>query len=378
MSAATKKCPMCAEEIPLAAITCEYCGAQFEVTSTGYCQNCHQVRGADENGRCKVCGNPVIDLRVQSRSIDQQPPAKAPSVKIPEPSVPKQKSSRWACIVIPLVVLVIGVALSFSILPKALNLLFPGNSPTIQLSRTPISGPTTIATEISIIPTETSETVENPAEVPSPVETVENPLPTATLTPGAAVPAGSTGTATGRILWNGQPMEAVTVKLCTDWSMIGGCTTTAYTGTSGADGRYTIEGLPAGEYSFATRIPGQKNETGWLGIKVTVVVDQSATVRDVNISKSDLKLSAPGNNAPVTTSTPTLEWEPYPGAAYYKVYVVNNETYDTVIRFEKVSDAQYIFQNPLDPAKYYWSIDAYNANGIKIADSGTSYFVVAP
>ena len=40
---------MCAEEISLTAVTCEYCGAQFEVTSTGYCPNCHQIRETDEN-----------------------------------------------------------------------------------------------------------------------------------------------------------------------------------------------------------------------------------------------------------------------------------------------------------------------------------------
>jgi hypothetical protein len=59
MNTDTKKCPMCAEEIPLASVTCEYCGAQFEVTSTGYCQTCHAVRDADENGQCKICGEVV-------------------------------------------------------------------------------------------------------------------------------------------------------------------------------------------------------------------------------------------------------------------------------------------------------------------------------
>ncbi len=74
-----KKCPMCAEEIPLATTACEYCGAQFEVTSTGYCQNCHEVREADGAGRCKVCGNPLLDLHVESKLKAESSPVRVPS-----------------------------------------------------------------------------------------------------------------------------------------------------------------------------------------------------------------------------------------------------------------------------------------------------------
>jgi hypothetical protein len=185
-------------------------------------------------------------------------------------------------------------------------------------------------------------------------------------------PDNGPGSATGRILWNDQPLAGVTVKLCTDWSMFGGCQTQVYSAVSGIDGRYTITDIPAGKYDFATKLYGQV-ETGWLGFSVTVIAGQTVTIKDVAIVKYDLKLISPIDHATVTTATPTLTWEAYPDAVFYKVYVQN------VVSFEKVTTTQYTFANPLAAGDYYWSIHAYNAAEKKIAEAYHGYrFVVAP
>jgi uncharacterized RDD family membrane protein YckC len=92
MPTTQKKCPMCAEEIPLITSVCGYCGAQFDVTSTGYCQNCHEIRAADENGRCKVCGNMVLDLQIESKLKDENPSLAVPASPAPAATTRDQAS----------------------------------------------------------------------------------------------------------------------------------------------------------------------------------------------------------------------------------------------------------------------------------------------
>ena len=74
MNEEMKVCPLCAEDIPVAAEVCSYCGARFIINRKGYCRSCHNMRDADETGLCVVCGEPLQDYQLESRLIDQEKP----------------------------------------------------------------------------------------------------------------------------------------------------------------------------------------------------------------------------------------------------------------------------------------------------------------
>lgn len=89
MAVETKKCEMCAEEIPVEASVCEYCGAEYNVVVKGYCSTDHKVVEADENGLCPTCGGELVDRQVKSKWIEEAdvPEAVSPPSDVAPPSI---------------------------------------------------------------------------------------------------------------------------------------------------------------------------------------------------------------------------------------------------------------------------------------------------
>ena len=165
MTATSKKCPMCAEMIPLEATTCEFCGTQFEVAITGYCQNCHAVRDADEQGCCIICNSEIIDRRVESRLIEIETPDERipqPVATTPSPAAPRMPNKRiWLWALGSGVVFGIA-ALAFGLAPKLAPILPPNTS--------------TSTTTATLVPSPTSTSTPSPTSTPRPTVTA-TPLP---------------------------------------------------------------------------------------------------------------------------------------------------------------------------------------------------------
>ena len=93
-----------------------------------------------------------------------------------------------------------------------------------------------------------------------------------------------------------------------------------------------------------------------------------------------LIIAEPADGAEIKGENILLDWEDSPLAVTYKILMWNDDDPDreNVLDFEEVNESSYRFNVTLAPARYVWSVDAYDENGDKIGGTDIFDFTVRP
>lgn len=203
----------------------------------------------------------------------------------------------------------------------------------------------------------------------------------ATSTPPSGVGAPQPGKANliGRVLWGRQPVVGTEVKLCADKH----CQPVVAQGSTDGMGWYVFANVPPGKYVILVHVINPDPDFWFTFIdsrtlsmvrlpweqepySFDLAANETLSVPDMLLSKDDLLLLSPADGETLSQSSPTLTWEAYPGAAYYGLRFGLN--YPALVG-EKVRGNTYTISQSLPNGTYSWSVDAYNAEGEKIAET---------
>jgi hypothetical protein len=193
-------------------------------------------------------------------------------------------------------------------------------------------------------------------------------------------PATGKANVQGKVLFNGQPAPNIEVKLCEKFNrFLGGCQGQTYTAKTDANGEYLIKDVPAGIYEALTAkvfdTPYYVFATsGFIGsAKYELEADQTFFAPASNLFKSDLKVLSPKAGAKVAAQNLEVKWESYPDAAYYK-FSINADSgsgaetnYDYINK--RIDGTSYVLDAALKPGNYRITVNAYNGNDVKLAES---------
>jgi hypothetical protein len=206
---------------------------------------------------------------------------------------------------------------------------------------------------------------KSPSKAPAPVSD-------GAVAPVRQPPAGM-GNAIGRILYDGKGAPGIEVQLCEEIRFIGGPSGQRYTAKTDKQGFYVIDKVKPGEYSLAVRVFNSDKflypTRGVLSAaKYKVEPDNSLDIPAVNLWKVDLKTQSPTNGGTVKTDKPALAWKAYPGAASYKVSVTPKQGGASLSSME-TSELTATPDASLLNGDYQWRVEAFNAEGVKIAET---------
>lgn len=223
-------------------------------------------------------------------------------------------------------------------------------------------------------PTPTATSTITPSPTPSPMPTATAaPTPLPTIVPP---PPPSPGTANvyGRVVWQGLPVEGVQMSLVGQWEQ--GGRYREYT-ESDSDGVFRFPDVPPGEgYVLAALIEYSdldlpEGSVGALGVGLSVLPDSNLDHGSYYLIATDLTLLSPARESTLSDPTLSLNWEPYPGAAYYHVELKqwNGNYADSEI---DTPETELELELPPLNCPYGWDVTAYSESGIPLARSDSA------
>ena len=192
-------------------------------------------------------------------------------------------------------------------------------------------------------------------------------------------PAAGTGNVQGKVLYNGAPVENIEVKLCETFSrFLSGCGGQTYTAKTDKDGDFVITNVPPKEYEGLTvRVFDTDSyvfaTTGIAGIssaQYNVVADKTLFVTPTHLFKGDLKVVNPKAGSTVSGQDLELKWDAYPAAAYYKFSLSpNNHMVTPPYTNQRVDDASFKVNKPLEKGEYRFKVEAFNNADKKLSET---------
>ena len=191
-------------------------------------------------------------------------------------------------------------------------------------------------------------------------------------------PAPGTGNVQGKVLYNGQPVENIDVRLCEKFNrFLDGCSGQKYTAKTDKDGDYVITNVPPKEYEALTvRIfdtDGYVFATTSFGISATkynVEAGKTLFVDPTNLFKADLKLTNPKAGSSIGGDAVEFKWDAYPDAAYYKLTLTPDEHLsESRYTNQRVEGTSFKATKPLEKGSYRWKVEAFNSADKKLSES---------
>ncbi|MBK7896633.1 MAG: hypothetical protein WAS33_17925 [Candidatus Promineifilaceae bacterium] len=115
-------------------------------------------------------------------------------------------------------------------------------------------------------------------------------------------------------------------------------------------------------------------------IKIAEMAEQFDFVVDSLDGSCQLAVQEPADGAEIRGEGIVLDWDDSPVATTYKILMWNDDDPNkaNVLDFEQVNESSYRFDQTLEPARYVWSVTAYDESGDKVGGTEIFDFTVRP